>query len=195
MQRVRYGHAFARVADRALEQTGQRHPAAHGRANLESFLPPGDRARHSQCRQRPARGDRVIPGVLVEVRVGQSGSRAASVDAEGRFAALADEPEIVAAQRIHMRVGHHDRGRRRNHGLDGIAALAQDGATGFRRQVMRRDDHAILRADELRHYFKTLRSGMRFAPGAAAPHFIGAQVSRVIRPRGGNCFCASAWYE
>src|SRR5262249_17376063 len=49
--------AFARVTDRVGEQLTERQPAAMRLGGLERERPAGDRARHGQGRERPARGN------------------------------------------------------------------------------------------------------------------------------------------
>ena len=51
-----------------------------------------------------------------------------------------------------MRIGNRNRRGGRHHGLDRIAAVAQDFAAGFRRQMMRRDDHAALCVNQFCHF-------------------------------------------
>ena len=57
-------------------------------------------------------------------------------------AGLMHQPEAVAADRVHMRVDDGDRRGHRDHRLDGVAALGENGATGFGREMMGRGDRS-----------------------------------------------------
>jgi hypothetical protein len=52
------------------------------------------------------------------------------------------QPETVAADRIHVWIDDRNGGRSRNHRLDGVAAFAQHGKRRLRSQRMRRHRHA-----------------------------------------------------
>jgi hypothetical protein len=59
------------------------------------------------------------------------------VDAPGR---LAHQPEAVAADSVHVGIGHRDGGRHGDHRFDGVAALGEDRLTGLGGEPMRRRD-------------------------------------------------------
>ena len=74
----------------------------------------------------------------VEIHVSEARCATAGIDADRIGARLIDQPEIVATERVHVRVGNDDGAGGGNHRLDGVAALAQDPGTGLGREVMRR---------------------------------------------------------
>ena len=65
---------------------------------------------------------------------------AAGFDRANAAAALADEPEAVAADRVHMGIDHGDRGGHRDHRLDRVAALRENVAPRLGGQRVRRGD-------------------------------------------------------
>ena len=62
---------------------------------------------------------------------GKLPGRAGGVEGAHAPAGLADKPEPVASDPVHVRVGDRDRGRHRDHGLDRIAPLSQDHLAGL----------------------------------------------------------------
>ncbi len=78
----------------------------------------------------------------VERGIGAPGGRTAGVDAHGRLSRLGDQPEVVAAQSVHMRIDHGDGGRRGDHGFDGVAAVLQYTQPCLGCQMMGGGDHA-----------------------------------------------------
>jgi hypothetical protein len=61
----------------------------------------------------------------VKLRPSGGDRRAASVDADRFAARLGQNPEAVAADRVHVRIDHGNGGGHGDHGLGGAAALAQ----------------------------------------------------------------------
>ena len=59
---------------------------------------------------------------------------------------LADQPEAVAADMIHVRIDRRDRGGHGDHRLDGIAAFGENGAAVLDGGAMRRADDAAAMA-------------------------------------------------
>src|SRR6185437_3787696 len=55
---------------------------------------------------------------------------------------LADQPEAVAADMVHVRIDGGDGGRHGDHRLDGVAAFGEDGAAVLDRGAMWRADNA-----------------------------------------------------
>ena len=107
---------------------------------VERDLPAADRAGDRQGCIRPAPRDRVVALVAIALDRREAPGGAAGLDRAHASAGLADEPEPVAADRIHVRVDDRDRRRHRGHRLDGVAAFGQDGAAGLgRERVGRRD--------------------------------------------------------
>ena len=95
---------------------------------------------YCQCRERPARRDRLVFAVKLRPRVlaGAAPSHQRA-DAARR---LAEEPEAVAADTVHVRITHRDRRRHRDHRFERIAALGEHGAPCFGGRAMRRADDA-----------------------------------------------------
>jgi hypothetical protein len=59
---------------------------------------------------------------------------------------FADQPEAVAADMVHVRIDRGNRGRHRDHRLDGVAAFGQDGAAVLDRGRVRGGDDAAAMA-------------------------------------------------
>lgn len=70
----------------------------------------------------------------------QRAGEAAGLDRTGLAAGLADQPEAVAADRVHVGIDDGDRRGHRDHRLDGVAALGEDVAAGLGRQMVRGRD-------------------------------------------------------
>ena len=124
----------------APKERGERQPAAERPRVVERDLPAADRAGDRQGGVRPAPRDRVVALVAIALDRREAPGGAAGLDRADASAGLADEPEPVAADRIHVRVDDRDRRRHGGHRLDGVAAFGQDGAAGLgRERVGRRD--------------------------------------------------------
>lgn len=81
----------------------------------------------------------------------RAGDGAAGVDADGRAGAVRDEPEIIAAEGIHVGIDDGDGRRRRDHRLDRVAALAEHAKPGLGRQMVGGDDHPPHGPGRLQH--------------------------------------------
>ncbi len=133
---ARHRIAFARAPDRGVEQHVQRQPA---RTFIDAFAglrfgrfqrqhPTGDRARHRQRGERPARRNFVMTGVAIKPRRRLRAGNACAHNRAHPAVGFADQPEAVAADMVHVRIDRGDRRRHRQHRLDGVAAFGQDGA-------------------------------------------------------------------
>ena len=130
------------MADRGAEQFGERQPGAERVGGLQRQDPTRDRARHRQGGERPARRNRLEPGLGIELRLRPAAGDAGRHQGTHPARRLAQEPEAVAAELVHVRIDHRDRSRHGDHGLDGVAALGQDRAAGLCRSRVGRSDHA-----------------------------------------------------
>ena len=98
---------------------------------LQRQHPAGDRARHRERRERPARRDRLVLAIEFRPRVLAGAARRHQRAHAPRR--LAHQPEAVAADAVHVRIDDGDRRRHRDHRLERIAAFGEHGAAGFRR--------------------------------------------------------------
>ena len=57
-------------------------------------------------------------------------------------AAFADEPEVVTAEAVHVRVNDGNRRGSCDHGLDSVTAISKNREAGLGCKVVGRDDHA-----------------------------------------------------
>ncbi len=133
---ARHRNAVARVTDRRREQPLERHPAAECARRLVRQRPAADRTGHRERRERPARRDRLMLAIEIAPRLlARKARRLDRADATPR---LAEQPEAVAADVIHVRIDGGDRGRHRDHGFDRVAAFGEHVAAGFGGGAMRR---------------------------------------------------------
>ena len=140
------------VGDGVFEQPRQGQAAAPAiAADVVRHLPAGHGARHGQGGQGAALGNRGAVLRPVEFGVGQRRGAAAGVNGGWRAARFVNQPEIIAAETAHVRVDDRNRARRRNHGFDGIAAVAQNPCAGLGREVVRGDNHTAIDAFRLEH--------------------------------------------
>ena len=104
---------------------------------------------------KAARGPRagIIGVVMFGVEFGRRKPRGRSTGAHanGRTAGERNQPERIAANAVHVRIGHSDGRGGGDHCLDGIAAFAQDLCTGLRGKMMRSRDHALRRFACVQH--------------------------------------------
>ena len=71
--------------------------------------------------------------------------------ADGLAAAFADEPEVVTAEAVHVRVNDGDRRGSCDHGLDSVTAISKNREAGLGCKVVGRDDHAASRPRRFDH--------------------------------------------
>ncbi|OIQ82256.1 hypothetical protein GALL_359510 [mine drainage metagenome] len=157
-------HAVAGMADGVAQQPlqGQRL-ATPGAGDVKGFGPAADRAGDGERGLRAARRNGVEPGIAL--RGGQGGGEAAGVDGKRSLPGGVDEPEAVAADGGHVGVDHGDGGGRRDHGLDGVAAVEKDVAPGLGREVVRGDDHAAQGIRSVQHVCGRSKLRMITRPG------------------------------
>jgi hypothetical protein len=98
-----------------------------------------------------------VTGRAVALDRGGAGRRAAAVQPARCLSGRRDEPEPVAADAVHVRIDHRDRGRRGDHGFDGVAAFAHHRASGLGGECMGRDGHATA-ASERRKVHSRIRT-------------------------------------
>ncbi len=145
---MRDRNAVAGIADGVGKQPRQRHAPAQrlarpGARGMPAGHRPGDRVGRHPAAER----DRCEARFTVALDAGSLCRRTARFEAAGRLIRPRDQPEAVAADAVHMRVGNRDRGRGRDHRFDGVSAFAQDRQRTLRSQGVRRDRHAAAAAD------------------------------------------------
>ena len=146
-QRLGDGSTVFRMVDRVFEEAG------HGQAAVpvvpavaKGGLPAGNRARDGESGERAAARNGVVILRFIKPDVREAGRSPAGVDPDRIASGLGDEPEIVAAERVHVGIDDGDRGGRCDHRFDGVAAVIQHAKPGLSRQVMGGRDHAAIGA-------------------------------------------------
>jgi hypothetical protein len=122
--RGRDRNAILGVEDRVFEESSERELAAPALADRERLLPAADGSGDGIGRVGAAHRDARAAADPVIVAGCLCGGRPAGFDRNDRRIRTGDRPEPVAADAVHVRVDHGDRGGRRNHRFDGVAALA-----------------------------------------------------------------------
>jgi hypothetical protein len=143
--------AFTRVPDGVLQEPRGGQFAAHARAVNQRLLPARNRTGNRIGGQWAASGNRFEAPVGIKINRCCPGRAAAGVDGNRRLTWLGYQPKAVAANGVHMRVHHSDRGCRGDHGFDGVAAFAQDRAGAASGQVVGSGHHAARRSQGLAH--------------------------------------------
>ena len=87
-----------------------------------------------------------MAGVAIKLPCGFGPGAAGAHQRTHAAGRLADQPEPVAADMIHVRIDGGDRGRHGDHCLDGVAAFGEDVAAVFNGGTMRRADDAAAMA-------------------------------------------------
>ncbi len=135
------GIAFVRVADRIAKKIDERQAGAMGARRFERQHPASDRAGDCECSKRPARRNALVLAVELQRR-----PRTGTAHGDERAHAagrLADEPDTVAADMVHMRIDHRNGRCHCDHGLDGVAALGKRHAPGFDGRLVRGADDPL----------------------------------------------------
>ena len=104
----------------------------------------------------------------IEGEIGLARGRTAGIDTDDIATGCVDQPEIVAAQGVHVRIGDGDGARRGDHRFDGVTAFLQHAGAGAGRQVMRRDDHAPPGSNRLQHRYGAARRQASACAAASA---------------------------
>jgi hypothetical protein len=131
--------ALARVDDGVLEQRRPPDGRAHRRAAVLVRGPPArDDAGHGEGGVAAARRHAGAVAGAVRLRIDGRSRAARAVERAQRAAAgIMDEPEVVAAHAVHVRVDDGNGGGGRDGGVDGVAARFEDGEPGFGREDVR----------------------------------------------------------
>jgi hypothetical protein len=117
------------------QETRQREtPAERCAAVIECERPPGNGACDRAGGNAPAKRDRVELLFPIERRRGARAGGAAGVDGARRFAWRMNQPERVAADRVHVRIHDGDACGRGHHRLERVAAVAQNRYRRLRRK-------------------------------------------------------------
>ena len=173
---ARHGIAVAGVDDGRCQEDAERQPRAVGLRRLKRQHPAADGARHGERRERPARRDGLVLAIKLQPRLHPGGTRRHDgAHAAGR---LADEPEAVAAEMIHVRVDGGDRRRHGHHRFQRVAAFGEDRTAGFHGAEMRRADDAAAMAGTVQIH------GFQFATaGSSNPRLRSSASALGNRPR------------
>ena len=139
--------ALAGERDGGLQQPRQRHPAALGAGGVIEKLPATDYSRHRERCERAARRDLLEPGLAIELPRGARPGIAAGLDVADAPGRLAEQPEGVTAEVVHVRIGDDDGGPGRQRRLERVAALGEHVPARLGRVAVRRGHHAAAGAD------------------------------------------------
>jgi hypothetical protein len=140
--RRRNRNPFAREPLAALQENFQRQPSAERRGEFQRERPAADRAGNGQRGVRSARRDRIVAEFPVTRDRRVLAGEAASLDRPHRLG-VADQPEAVAADRVHVGIDDGHGRRHRDHRLDRVAALREHVAARLGGQMMRRGDGGV----------------------------------------------------
>ena len=133
------------------QQVGQGQATVFG-DQRQRLGPAVDGAGHGQRRQRAACGQRARHTAFgIPFRRGKARRATAARNADGRLTGAVDHPETIAADPVHVGIGHGPGRGRGDHRLDRGAARVQDVASGQRRSAMRRADRAIVAHGRSQH--------------------------------------------
>jgi hypothetical protein len=149
--------ALAGVADRRRQQLRKRQPPAVRAGGFERQHPAGDRARNGERGERTARRDGFVIAIKLGPRIGAGAPRRHQRAHPARR--LAQEPEAVAADMVHVRIDGGDRGRHGDHRLDRVAAVGKDRAPRLGGGVMRRADDALAMSGSVKVHRGPCHSG------------------------------------
>ena len=122
----------------------------------------GDRVR----RERATKRNRVETLRTIIINRSRGCRAAAGFYPDGRRAGRRDQPETVAADAIHMRIGDRDRGSGRDHCFDGVAAITQNCKRALRGERTRRHSHSARGAQGTKNSADTI-----FFPHRVPTHF------------------------
>ena len=139
--------ALPRVGDRVGEEPLPVDPRAQALSTVSVRLPPArDGARDGEGRRPAARGDRCTVARAVGLEARRAGGAPGGVESEQVPAlAVVNEPDVVAANAIHVGVDHGDGDRGGDGGVEGTASGPEDGQPRLGRQRVRRRDEAVSR--------------------------------------------------
>ena len=168
--------ALASVLDRRRQQNVKRQLAALSLRSIGSEHPGGDRARYRERCKWAARRNLVISGIPIEPRR-RPGARAPCPHQRTHAARrLADQPEAVAADVIHMRIDRRDAGCHGKHRLDGVAPFGENCAAVLDGSRVGRANHAAAMAGAMQVHSVP-------APTSASPRFFNSASTVGSRPR------------
>ena len=143
------GESAARVGDGVAKEGLPGQGRAHDPRAVLMCLPPAVHgARHGQGRGTSADGNGLGHSARrVPLDAGGAGGSADPAErGEAPRPRVMDQPHVVAAHTVHVRVDDGDGGGGGDGGIERVAARAQRGEAGFRGQNMRRGDHAAWRS-------------------------------------------------
>ena len=109
----------------------------------------------------------MIAGVAIKPRCRFRAGGPCPHDGAHAAGGLADQPEAVAADVVHVRIDRGDRGGHREHRLDGVAAFGQDGAAVLDRGGMRRANDAAAMSGGVEVHAGTASASPRFFNSAS----------------------------
>ena len=147
----RYGKTVFRVEHGIFEQAGKWQTATPGPADFEGALPAGNRARYREGGTGTTRRYRRIAVVEIVAGVGGIGSASAGIDTSRLTAGGVEQPEVVTAQTVHVRVHDGDSTACCQHCLDGIATFGKHALPRARGEVVRRRYHTLVGTSGLQH--------------------------------------------
>ena len=153
-------HAVACIGDGVVEQACQRQPATERLAGImEGGVPAGNCAGHRAGSHAATKGNRTVTCVAISVDRGRCRRSAATLQPAWSLTWTGNQPEAVATDAVHVRIDNGDSGRRCDHGLDRVAAVAQHAGGALSRQCMRCNRHAATASDGIGLHLLSKKSG------------------------------------
>ncbi len=124
---MRDRHPVAGIADGVCKQPREWHPPSEHLARPGACgTPAGYRAGHGVSRQAAPKRNRGQARLAIALDAGGACRRTACLQASGRLVRPSDQPEAVAPDTVHVRVGHGDGCCCSDHRFNRVTALSQD---------------------------------------------------------------------
>ena len=144
----RDGNALAGVTDGVGQKLVPLHSGSHDVATVAvGGRPARHGARHRERRDSTPDGNGGAKAREVALAIGGGRGTARGVESAERFArGVVDQPHVVAADPVHVRVDHGDRRRGGDRGVQRVAATLKHRDAGLGGQRMGRRDETVRRA-------------------------------------------------
>ena len=131
-----HGDTFAGMADGVGDEIAQGQAPPDGARIVQGQRPAAHGAGHGEGGVRPTRGDGLVFAALVAGQGGLGAGGPAGLEGAYPALGLAQQPEAIPADGVHVGIDHRDGRGHGHHGLHRIAAHGQHIAPGVRRRLM-----------------------------------------------------------
>ena len=169
---ARHNISVARMFDGGRKQQIEGHLAAVRFGGVRSEHPRGNRARHRQRGERPARRNFIATGLTIEPRCRPRACPSGAHQRPHAAGRLPHQPEAIAANVIHVRIDRRDGRSHREHRFNGVAAFGKDRAPVLDSGRMRCGHNAAAMACAMQGHwvFRSLASNHLREPWLNSPH-------------------------